>query len=96
MYRTLKGKNDVLLHPSSSLSKRVYKDLRKVQKKYKIIGEGAFTEDEVHTKPPIWVIYHEIVHTSKNYMRCCLEIDIEWLYTIAPHYYSRTKRSSTV
>ena len=36
---------------------------------------------------PMWVIYFELVLTSKEYMRNLIEIDPKWLLEIAPHYY---------
>ena len=36
---------------------------------------------------PRWVIYHELVFTTKEYMRDVLEINPEWLMEVAPHYY---------
>ncbi|KAI3750088.1 hypothetical protein L2E82_20713 [Cichorium intybus] len=36
---------------------------------------------------PRWVVYHELVLTSKEYMRQVSEIKTEWLVEIAPHYY---------
>ena len=36
---------------------------------------------------PRWVIYHELVFTTKEYMRNCIEIKNEWLLEVAPHYY---------
>lgn len=38
---------------------------------------------------PRWVVYHELVLTSKEYMRVVSEIKPEWLVDIAPHYYSQ-------
>ena len=38
---------------------------------------------------PRWVVYHELVLTSKEYMRTVSEIKPEWLVEIAPHYYSK-------
>eukprot|EP00955_Chlamydomonas_euryale_P067575 359869-Chlamydomonas_euryale.AAC.41 len=38
---------------------------------------------------PRWVVYHELVLTSKEYMRCVTEIKPDWLVEIAPHYYSK-------
>jgi pre-mRNA-splicing factor ATP-dependent RNA helicase DHX16 len=38
---------------------------------------------------PRWVMYHELVLTTKEYMRVVSEIKPEWLAEIAPHYYSR-------
>ncbi|XP_024180798.2 pre-mRNA-splicing factor ATP-dependent RNA helicase DEAH1-like [Rosa chinensis] len=36
---------------------------------------------------PTWVLYHELVLTSKEYMRQVTELKPEWLLEIAPHYY---------
>lgn len=36
---------------------------------------------------PRWVIYHELVYTTKEYMREVLEINSDWLMEVAPHYY---------
>lgn len=38
---------------------------------------------------PRWVVYHELVLTSKEYMRTVSEIKPGWLIEIAPHYYSK-------
>jgi pre-mRNA-splicing factor ATP-dependent RNA helicase DHX15/PRP43 len=37
---------------------------------------------------PEWVLYNEFVLTSKNYIRTCTEVIVEWLVEVAPHYYS--------
>ena len=36
---------------------------------------------------PRWLIYHELVFTTKEYMRNVIEIKNEWLLEVAPHYY---------
>ncbi|XP_028765073.1 pre-mRNA-splicing factor ATP-dependent RNA helicase DEAH1 isoform X1 [Neltuma alba] len=36
---------------------------------------------------PRWVVYHELVLTTKEYMRQVTELKPEWLVEIAPHYY---------
>ena len=48
---------------------------------------------------PRWVVYHQLVFTSKEYMRQLIVIEPSWLIEIAPHYYksrevmdSRTKK----
>lgn len=38
--------------------------------------------------PPKLVLYHELVLTSKEFMRNCMLIDEKWLTELAPHYYS--------
>ncbi|XP_016455983.2 pre-mRNA-splicing factor ATP-dependent RNA helicase DEAH1 [Nicotiana tabacum] len=36
---------------------------------------------------PRWVVYHELVLTTKEYMRQVTELKPEWLVEVAPHYY---------
>ncbi|OQV17529.1 putative pre-mRNA-splicing factor ATP-dependent RNA helicase DHX16 [Hypsibius exemplaris] len=36
---------------------------------------------------PRWVLYHELVLTTKEYMRQTIEIESAWLTEVAPHYY---------
>ncbi|PAA85199.1 hypothetical protein BOX15_Mlig005237g1 [Macrostomum lignano] len=40
----------------------------------------------VEDRPP-WVIYFELVFTTKEFMRQVVEIDPRWLLEVAPHYY---------
>lgn len=39
--------------------------------------------------PPRFILYYELVLTSKEYMRQCMPIEGEWLYELAPHYFNR-------
>jgi pre-mRNA-splicing factor ATP-dependent RNA helicase DHX16 len=41
----------------------------------------------LHGQQPRWVVYHELVFTTKEFMRQIVEIKSEWLVEIAPHYY---------
>ncbi|KAJ3025529.1 UNVERIFIED_CONTAM: putative pre-mRNA-splicing factor ATP-dependent RNA helicase dhx16 [Siphonaria sp. JEL0065] len=34
-----------------------------------------------------WVLYHELVYTTREFMRQVIEIQSEWLLEVAPHYY---------
>ena len=43
---------------------------------------------------PRWVLYHELVLTSKPMMRVVSEIKPEWLVELAPHYYSQKEIQS--
>jgi len=36
---------------------------------------------------PKWAVYHELVFTTKEFMRQVVEIEPKWLVEIAPHYY---------
>ncbi|KAL9109019.1 MAG: hypothetical protein Q9227_006259 [Pyrenula ochraceoflavens] len=38
---------------------------------------------------PKWVVYYELVLTSKEYMRNVMPLQPEWLMEVAPHYYKR-------
>ena len=37
--------------------------------------------------PPDFVVYHELVLTSKEFLRCTTRINKAWLTELAPHYY---------
>jgi len=39
--------------------------------------------------PPKWVLYFELVLTSKEYMRSVMPIKPEWLTEVAPHYHTK-------
>ncbi len=43
----------------------------------------------LHGQQPRWVVYHELVFTTKEFMRQIVEIKSEWLVEIAPHYYKK-------
>lgn len=38
---------------------------------------------------PRWLVYFELVNTTKEYMRQVVEIKPDWLVEIAPHYYKK-------
>ena len=40
-------------------------------------------------KNPEWVIYHELVLTSKEYMRNVMSFDPKWLVELAPNFYKK-------
>ena len=44
---------------------------------------------------PRWVIYHELVFTTKEYMRNVIEIKNDWLLEVAPHYYKEKELEDT-
>jgi pre-mRNA-splicing factor ATP-dependent RNA helicase DHX15/PRP43 len=58
-YMTLKEKQIVAIHPSTTFAFR-----------------------------PEWVLYHEYILTSKNYIRTVSVINPLWLLELAPHYYN--------
>ncbi|CAH8832978.1 unnamed protein product [Trichobilharzia szidati] len=44
---------------------------------------------------PKWVIYHELVYTTKEFMRQVIEIEPKWLLEVAPHYYKEKEIECT-
>eukprot|EP01138_Halocafeteria_seosinensis_P003868 gb/GECG01003954.1/.p1 GENE.gb/GECG01003954.1/~~gb/GECG01003954.1/.p1 ORF type:complete len:1203 (+),score=267.05 gb/GECG01003954.1/:1-3609(+) len=46
-----------------------------------------FRKEEDASPPPKWVVFHELVQTTKEFMRQIIAIRPEWLVEIAPHYY---------
>ncbi len=88
-YRTLKPpRQTVAIHPSSALAKAAA-----VVAGAGGEGEGSKSNDVTAATGgaplPRWVVYHELVLTSKEYMRTVSEIKPEWLVEVAPHYYNR-------
>lgn len=43
----------------------------------------------IYSEPPDWILYHELVLTSREFMRNCMEIQSSWLLEVAPHYYKQ-------
>lgn len=43
-----------------------------------------------------WVLYHELVFTSKEYMRQVLAVKPEWLSEVAPFYYKKCDIASLI
>jgi len=48
----------------------------------------------VFKHPPDWVVFHEVMLTTKEYMRDVTAIDPFWLSEIAPHFYEHKKPPS--
>lgn len=44
---------------------------------------------------PEWVLYHEFVLTTRNYIRTCTEVKADWLLDIAPQYYDVSVQGET-
>uniref|UniRef100_A0A2K5K9A1 RNA helicase n=1 Tax=Colobus angolensis palliatus TaxID=336983 RepID=A0A2K5K9A1_COLAP len=47
-------------------------------------------------KPPRWVIYNEVIQTSKYYMRDVTAIESAWLLELAPHFYQQGTQACTL
>jgi len=46
-------------------------------------------QSALHNSQPKWVVYHELVFTTKEFMRQIVEIKPDWLVEIAPHFYKK-------
>ncbi|XP_055388788.1 LOW QUALITY PROTEIN: ATP-dependent RNA helicase dhx8-like, partial [Condylostylus longicornis] len=47
----------------------------------------------LYTRNPEWIIYHELVMTTKEYLRDCCVIDPQWLIQLAPHLFKKADES---
>uniref|UniRef100_A0A8C7HI65 Probable ATP-dependent RNA helicase DHX35 n=1 Tax=Oncorhynchus kisutch TaxID=8019 RepID=A0A8C7HI65_ONCKI len=47
-------------------------------------------------KPTKWVVFNEVVQTSKYYMRDVTAVESSWLVELAPHFYKQAKVSRTM
>ena len=43
--------------------------------------------------PPAWVVFHETVHTDKEFMLGATKVEREWLTDLAPHFYALEQRA---
>ncbi|KAA0158097.1 hypothetical protein FNF31_03884 [Cafeteria roenbergensis] len=89
-YRTTKTAHTVAMHPSSILAPKQAPrgaDKDKDAEARKQLGLPSQEDALPARPPPEWVVYHELVETSREYMRCITPIKPAWLTEIAPHYY---------
>ena len=77
LYRLAKEKDSKLNRVT------VYRTL-KTARSVSIHPSSCLAREEV---PPRWVVFHELVETSKEFMRQVIEIEGPWLLEVAPHYY---------
>ena len=63
------------------------------QEGYKTMVDGnpvyIHPSSALFNKNPEWVIYHELVLTTKEYMRNVLTLDPKWLIELAPAFYKQ-------
>mmetsp|Transcript_10719 Transcript_10719/g.18848 ORF Transcript_10719/g.18848 Transcript_10719/m.18848 type:complete len:134 (+) Transcript_10719:1-402(+) len=61
------------------------------QEGYKTMIEGnpvyIHPSSALFNKNPEWLIYHELVMTTKEYMRAVMAIEPKWLVELAPQFY---------
>ena len=83
-YRTLKSHTYVQIHPSSCLF---------CQGAAAAVAAAATSAQQ--QRLPRWVVFHELVLTSKEFMREVIEVQPEWLLEVAPHYFSPKELQDT-
>jgi hypothetical protein len=49
---------------------------------------------ELVDRAPKFVLYNELVLTSKEYMRTVCETKLDWLLAAAPHYFAADKETA--
>ena len=47
----------------------------------------------LYQRQPDWVVYHELVLTTKEYMRECTAIDAKWLVELAPTFFKQADQT---
>lgn len=64
------------------------------QEGYRTMVEGQpvyiHPSSSLFNRQPEWVLYHELVLTTKEYMRGTMAIDPKWLTELAPRFYQRS------
>ena len=45
---------------------------------------------------PDYIVYHELVYTTKEYMQCVTAVDPEWLAELGPMFFSIKARPSSI
>lgn len=64
---------------------------RDPQEGYKTVVEGTpvylHPSSAIFGKPTEWVIYHELIATTKEYMHCITAIEPKWLPELAPAFF---------
>eukprot|EP00958_Prasinococcus_capsulatus_P028414 scaffold6691_cov358-Prasinococcus_capsulatus_cf.AAC.21 len=97
-YRTLVENQPVYIHPSSAVFQRCATILRPVYSftrwiQYSICFLATLSCRGVGVAhcgigwQPDWVVYHELVLTTKEYMRECCVIEPKWLIELAPRFF---------
>jgi pre-mRNA-splicing factor ATP-dependent RNA helicase DHX16 len=82
-YQTFHKKQNVFIHPSSSL----FVDQSKSESSFNSTTTPIVSQFEKKQLPK-WVTYFELVLTSQEFMRQVTKIEPEWLLDIAPHIYT--------
>src|SRR5262249_25567989 len=61
------------------------------QEGYRTLVDGQpvyiHPSSSLFNRQPDWLIYHQLVLTSKEYLRECLAIDPKWLIELAPQFF---------
>ena len=80
-YKTFKVSNSVSIHPSSCLFQKRNGGRENHSK------SSSDPNKQQLVPPPETIVFHELVFTSREYIRQVTKIEKEWLHEIAPHYY---------
>ena len=88
------GKNQTMIRKCIVAGFFVNAAKKDPQEGYKTLIENTpvfiHPSSALFNKNPEWVIYHELVLTSKEYMRNVLSIDPKWLVELAPNFYKQS------
>lgn len=85
-YRILQSKLITYIHPSSSLAPKKQNNNKKNDDDNNNINLNL----SLSRMKPKWILYQELILTTKEFMRQNIEIDPKWLIEVAPHLYNST------
>ena len=70
-----------------SRSGEFYKNIKTNQSMFVHPSSCLFRASGSGILPPKFILYHELIFTTKEYMRQNIDIQSDWLTEVAPHYY---------
>ena len=92
----LYSSKDVVLILKSVVSGYFHHVAKKVKGQYESLLEDTpmfmHPSSAIFVKQPMYVVYHELIMTTKEYMRNCIKIEPKWLIELAPHMYAEKKK----
>jgi len=92
------GKNYTLICKAITAGYFKHACKKTAQEGYAKLSDGQVAymhpSSALYSKKPEYLIYNEVVMTTKEYMRSVLAIDPKWLVELAPRYFQRADASS--
>lgn len=92
------GKNTAKVRKSIAAGFFTHAAKKDPKEGYRTLVEGhsvfIHPASALFNRAPEWVIYHELVITTKEYMRDVCVVDPKWLVDVAPHFFKKVDPAS--